>query len=138
MSNVSHELRTPLTSVKAYLEALNDGALADPKVASHFVDVSLNETDRMIRMIGELLELSRMDQDKVKLHTEIINYVDFINYIMDRFDQIIEKITITLKLFVKYLNKRFGLKSIPISFRRLLTISSIMPLSILQKAEQLP
>lgn len=70
-----------MTSVKAYLEALNDGALADPKVASHFVDVSLNETDRMIRMIGELLELSRMDQDKVKLHTEIINYVDFINYI---------------------------------------------------------
>ncbi|MGY0189213.1 ATP-binding protein [Lactococcus petauri] len=91
VSNVSHELRTPLTSVKAYLEALNDGALADPEVASHFVDVSLNETDRMIRMIGELLELSRMDQDKVKLHTEIINYVDFINYILDRFDQIIEK-----------------------------------------------
>ena len=88
VSNVSHELRTPLTSVKAYLEALNDGALADPEVASHFVDVSLNETDRMIRMIGELLELSRMDQDKVKLHTEIINYVDFINYILDRFDQI--------------------------------------------------
>ncbi len=85
MSNVSHELRTPLTSVKAYLEALNDGALADTEVASHFVDVSLNETDRMIRMIGELLELSRMDQDKVKLHTEIINYVDFINYILDSF-----------------------------------------------------
>ncbi|HBC91186.1 MAG TPA: cell wall metabolism sensor histidine kinase VicK [Lactococcus sp.] len=91
VSNVSHELRTPLTSVKAYLEALNDGALADPNLAASFVDVSLNETDRMIRMIGELLELSRMDQDKVKLHTEIINYVDFINYILDRFDKIIEK-----------------------------------------------
>lgn len=37
VSNVSHELRTPLTSVKAYLEALNDGALADTEVASHFV-----------------------------------------------------------------------------------------------------
>ncbi|QPS71082.1 ATP-binding protein [Lactococcus garvieae] len=91
VSNVSHELRTPLTSVKAYLEALNDGALSDPEVAANFVDVSLNETDRMIRMIGELLELSRMDQDKVKLHTEVINYVDFINYIIDRFDKIIEK-----------------------------------------------
>lgn len=91
VSNVSHELRTPLTSVKAYLEALNDGALNDPEIAGSFVDVSLNETDRMIRMIGELLELSRMDQNEVKLHTEIINYVDFINYILDRFDKIIEK-----------------------------------------------
>lgn len=54
VSNVSHELRTPLTSVKAYLEALEDGAIEDKETASSFINVSLTETNRMIRMISDL------------------------------------------------------------------------------------
>lgn len=65
VSNVSHELRTPLTSVKAYLEALEDGALDDKETAASFINVSLTETNRMIRMISDLLTLSRMDQDRI-------------------------------------------------------------------------
>ena len=60
VSNVSHELRTPLTSVKSYLEALDDGALSEP-VAPEFVKVSLTETNRMMRMVTDLLSLSRID-----------------------------------------------------------------------------
>ena len=72
VSNVSHELRTPLTSVKAYLEALEDGAIEDKETASSFINVSLTETNRMIRMISDLLTLSRMDQDRIVLNKEMI------------------------------------------------------------------
>ena len=60
VSNVSHELRTPLTSVKSYLEALDEGALYEP-VAPDFIKVSLDETNRMMRMVTDLLHLSRID-----------------------------------------------------------------------------
>ncbi|MFN1208609.1 histidine kinase dimerization/phospho-acceptor domain-containing protein, partial [Enterococcus lactis] len=61
VSNVSHELRTPLTSVHSYIEALQDGAWKDPEIAPNFLKVTQEETDRMIRMINDLLTLSRMD-----------------------------------------------------------------------------
>jgi len=90
VSNVSHELRTPLTSVKAYLEALEDGALNDKETAASFINVSLTETNRMIRMISDLLTLSRMDQDRIVLDKEIINLTAFLNHQLNRLDQILE------------------------------------------------
>ncbi|MCT1227149.1 cell wall metabolism sensor histidine kinase WalK [Lactococcus lactis] len=90
VSNVSHELRTPLTSVKAYLEALEDGAIEDKETASNFINVSLTETNRMIRMISDLLTLSRMDQDRIVLNKEMINLIAFLDYQINRLDQILE------------------------------------------------
>ena len=87
VSNVSHELRTPLTSVKSYLEALDDGALTE-SVAPSFIKVSLDETNRMMRMITDLLSLSRIDNQTSHLDVELTNFTAFMNYILDRFDQI--------------------------------------------------
>ena len=87
VSNVSHELRTPLTSVKSYLEALDDGALSDP-VAPDFVKVSLNETNRMMRMVTDLLSLSRIDNETSQLEIELTNFTAFITFILNRFDKI--------------------------------------------------
>lgn len=86
VSNVSHELRTPLTSVKSYLEALHDGALSDA-VAPSFVKVSLDETNRMMRMITDLLNLSRFDNENIQLELELVNFTAFITFILNRFDQ---------------------------------------------------
>ena len=80
VSNVSHELRTPLTSVKSYLEALDDGALNE-EIAPNFIKVSLDETNRMMRMISDLLALSHLD-------VEMTNFTAFMTYILNRFDQI--------------------------------------------------
>lgn len=87
VSNVSHELRTPLTSVKSYLEALDDGALSEP-VAPDFVKVSLNETNRMMRMVSDLLSLSRIDNETSQLDIELTNFTAFITFILNRFDKI--------------------------------------------------
>src|SRR5699024_3782984 len=73
VSNVSHELSTPLTSVKSYVEALADGAWQNPEVAPQFLKVVEDETERMIRMINDLLSLSRMDSGTVKLNLEYVN-----------------------------------------------------------------
>ena len=86
VSNVSHELRTPLTSVKSYLEALDEGALSEP-VALDFIKVSLDETNRMMRMVTDLLHLSRIDNATSQLDVELINFTAFITFILNRFDK---------------------------------------------------
>ena len=91
VSNVSHELRTPLTSMRSYIEALNDGAWKDPEVAPSFLKVTQEETDRMIRMINDLLKLSRMDSGRVKLDLELVNLNELFNYVLDRFEMMLEK-----------------------------------------------
>lgn len=90
VSNVSHELRTPLTSVRSYIEALSDGAWKDPEIAPKFLKVTQEETDRMIRMINDLLTLSRMDSGTQKLNLELVNLNELFNYVLNRFDMIID------------------------------------------------
>ena len=87
VSNVSHELRTPLTSVKSYLEALDDGALNE-EIAPNFIKVSLDETNRMMRMISDLLALSRIDNKSTQLNVEMTNITAFMTYILNRLGQI--------------------------------------------------
>ena len=90
VSNISHELRTPLTSVRSYSEALVDGAIKDEKVAVEFLNVIQTETDRMIRMISDLLHLSRLDAKQQVINRELINFKDLVNHILDRFDMMLQ------------------------------------------------
>lgn len=98
VSNVSHELRTPLTSVKSYLEALDEGAIKE-EVASSFIRVSLDETNRMMRMISDLLNLSRIDNQVTHLEVEMINFTAFMTSVLNRFDQIKNQHTISGKYY---------------------------------------
>jgi two-component system sensor histidine kinase VicK len=86
VANVSHELRTPLTTMRSYLETLEDGAWKDQEIAPHFLGVTRNETERMIRLVNDLLQLSKMDSTDYKLTKEWINFVDFFHRIIDRFE----------------------------------------------------
>lgn len=90
VSNVSHELRTPLTSLRSYIETLNDGAWQDPQLAPRFLKVTQDETERMIRMVNSLLDLSRFDQGTAKINVELVNFNEFFNFILDRFDMLIK------------------------------------------------
>lgn len=89
VSNVSHELRTPLTSMRSYIETLSEGAWQDQEMAPRFLKITLDETDRMIRMINDLLDLSRMDNGNLKLNLEMVNFNELVNFVLDRFDVII-------------------------------------------------
>ncbi len=70
VANVSHELRTPLTAIKGTVETLRDGAVDDPEVRDHFLATVEGETDRLIRLVNDLLVLSRADSEVLNLQRE--------------------------------------------------------------------
>jgi len=86
VSNVSHELRTPLTTMRSYLEALTDGAWEDKEIAPKFLSVTQNETERMIRLVNDLLQLSKMDSKEYTVHRKRIDFIDYFHHIIDRFE----------------------------------------------------
>ena len=86
VANVSHELRTPLTTMRSYLEALADGAWKDENIAPNFLSVTQNETERMIRLVNDLLQLSKMDSKDYRLKKDWVNFSNFFNHIIDRFE----------------------------------------------------
>lgn len=86
VSNVSHELRTPLTTMRSYLEALADGAWKNEEIAPSFLHVTQTETERMIRLVEDLLKLSRMDSEEYELNKEWVEFNRFFNFIIDRFE----------------------------------------------------
>ncbi|CAM4316861.1 cell wall metabolism sensor histidine kinase WalK [Lacicoccus alkaliphilus] len=86
VANVSHELRTPLTSMRSYIEALQEGAWQDDQLAPRFLSVTREETDRMIRLVEDLLQLSRMDNEAEEINKEIVDFNLFLNRIIDRFE----------------------------------------------------
>ena len=86
VANVSHELRTPLTTMRSYLEALADGAWKDENIAPHFLNVTQTETERMIRLVNDLLQLSKMDSNEYELNFEFVEFNKFFERIIDRFE----------------------------------------------------
>lgn len=86
VADVSHELRTPLTTMRSYLEALADGAWKDENIAPSFLQITQNETERMIRLVNDLLQLSKMDSKDYRLSKGWVNFNKFYNHIIDRFE----------------------------------------------------
>lgn len=73
VSDVSHELRTPLTAIKGLIETLQDGAADDPAVRDRFLASIEDETDRLIRLVNDLLILSRADAQAIRLRRKQID-----------------------------------------------------------------
>ncbi len=70
VANVSHELKTPLTSIKGFSETLLDGAMHSEKHLKQFLEIIRQESDRLNRLIQDLLELSHIEQRSFILHWE--------------------------------------------------------------------
>jgi len=70
VSNVSHELKTPLSSIKAYIEMLVDGEAEDEKTRDEFYGIISSETDRLHRLIENILNISRIESGVVKVVRE--------------------------------------------------------------------
>lgn len=85
VANVSHELRTPLTSIRGFLETLLDGALDDPNAARHFLEIMSKETERLTRLIDDLLDLSKIEERRVVHRWQAVDLGDLINRVASMF-----------------------------------------------------
>ena len=84
VANVSHELRTPLTAIKGTVETLRDGAVDDPSVRDRFLGTVETETDRLIRLVTDLLILSRADSEALNLQFEPTPIEEIIETVVER------------------------------------------------------
>ena len=78
VANVSHELKTPITAVKGFAETLLGGAVNDPETARSFLQIIFDESDRLNRLIGDILELSKIESRRVPLQFSPIELSTFI------------------------------------------------------------
>lgn len=73
VANVSHELRTPLTTIKSYTETLLDGAMENKEYTVNFLQVIDSESERMTRLVKDLLQLSKLDYDNIQWNMKQIS-----------------------------------------------------------------
>jgi two-component system phosphate regulon sensor histidine kinase PhoR len=85
VGNISHELRTPLAGIKAIVETLQDGAISNKKATKDFLAKIDNEVDRMMQMVAELTELSRIESSRGNLKPEMVNLNSLVEDILARF-----------------------------------------------------
>lgn len=100
VANVSHELRTPLTAVKGFAETLLDGAMHEPETLQAFLKIILHESDRLHRMIGELLDLSKIEFGQVKLDFRRIHLKEHLEDVLRLVQVEAEERQLTLQLHV--------------------------------------
>ncbi len=83
VSNVSHELKTPLASIKAYIEMLLDGEAEDENMQNEFYGIISSETDRLHRLIENILNISRIESGVVKVVKEPVSLTGIVKQVLD-------------------------------------------------------
>jgi signal transduction histidine kinase len=99
VANVSHELRTPLTAVKGLVETLRDGAVNDPDVRDRFLETVEDETDRLIRLVNDLLTLSRADAAALNLNRDWLDITELTHSTTQRMATAAEGRNVTVSVF---------------------------------------
>ncbi len=101
VANVSHELKTPLTSIKSYTETLMGGFVEDKEMQHKFLSVIDSESDRMTRLVRDLLELSNFDSKNIEFSYELNDYIELINNSVDKLRAQADSKHITINLNYK-------------------------------------
>jgi two-component system phosphate regulon sensor histidine kinase PhoR len=86
IANVSHELRTPLTSIRGFVETLIDGAYQDPTLAKRFLKIIEKEVGRLCRLTDNMLDLSRIETNQLKLNIKDVSAEEIIREVMIIFE----------------------------------------------------
>jgi two-component system phosphate regulon sensor histidine kinase PhoR len=98
VANVSHELRTPLAAIKSVVETLEDGALEEPEVAREFLSRADVELDRLVLLVEELLELSRIESGEQPVVQEETDVALLLADVVRRLASQAERAEVTLRL----------------------------------------
>ncbi|MFC5451939.1 two-component system histidine kinase PnpS [Paenibacillus aestuarii] len=100
VANVSHELKTPIAAVKGFAETLLAGALNDKDTAVSFLQIIFDESERLNRLIGDILELSKIESKRIPMHFSPIYMPEFLEKTVSVLRKEAEKKHIELSLYV--------------------------------------
>src|SRR5512135_447504 len=84
LANVSHELKTPLTSIQGFSQAIKDGAASEPEAIRRSASIIYDEATRMTRMVGDLLELARMESGQVVMRCEAVDLAAILRGVLEK------------------------------------------------------
>lgn len=84
VANVSHELKTPLTSIQGFAQAILDGTAERPEDQNHAAQVIFDESDRLIRLVEDLLDLARIDSGQVTFDREPVELGAVVHGVIER------------------------------------------------------
>ncbi len=100
VANVSHELRTPISSIKGYAETLLEGALDDKENAKDFLKIIYSDSDRLARLVDDLLDLSKIESGKLKMALRPCKIKPLIERVILRMDKQAKDKSISIKVDV--------------------------------------
>ncbi|MBY9080330.1 HAMP domain-containing protein [Paenibacillus sp. HN-1] len=100
VANVSHELKTPVAAVKGFAETLLGGGVKDEKTANSFLQIIYDENERLNRLIGDILELSKIESKRVQLDCSPIHLESFFQSLLETLSKVAEKKSISLSMDV--------------------------------------
>ncbi len=89
VANVSHELRSPMTCIQGYVQGMLDGTIGDEERAK-YLQIVLSETQRLTRLVGELLDLSRIESGKMPMEPVVFDVNELILSVLFKYEQRIE------------------------------------------------
>lgn len=95
-ANVSHELRTPLTSIKGFAETLLDGAMEDDATCRRFLSIINGETDRLVKLVDDLLDLSLLESKRLTLELRPVDVSVLVAHTVDKLRPLAEGQHLTL------------------------------------------
>lgn len=96
VANVSHELKTPVAAIKGFAETLLGGGVKDEKTARSFLQIIYDENERLNRLIGDILELSKIESKRVQLECSPIHVIVFFDSVQETLSKVAEKKNISL------------------------------------------
>jgi two-component system phosphate regulon sensor histidine kinase PhoR len=102
LGNVSHELRTPLFSLQGYLETLIDGAVDDPEVKHEFLEKAHRHADRLNTLLGDLIEISRIESGEMKMSFRYFSVLEFLQGILEEMEPAAQSKGLSLSLDVGF------------------------------------
>lgn len=98
IANVSHDLRTPLTMIKAYSEMIRDLSGDNKQKREEHLKVIIDETDRLTRLVNDMMDLSKIESGSLEINKEVINYTEMVKTIVDNFRTVNENENCNFKL----------------------------------------
>ena len=94
-ANVSHELKTPLTSISGIAEIIRNG-IVKPEDIPHFAGKIYDESQRLITLIGDIIKLSRLDENQVPMERETVDMLEMARNVVQQLSSVARKSGVTL------------------------------------------